>query len=77
MKPQQAPDQRFDANQLRRYIKYARHLKPEITPEAEEKFVRFYSELRSADASVGGKKTSYRITVRQLESLIRYVDKRV
>eukprot|EP00698_Gefionella_okellyi_P020716 TRINITY_DN6550_c0_g1_i1.p1 TRINITY_DN6550_c0_g1~~TRINITY_DN6550_c0_g1_i1.p1 ORF type:complete len:806 (-),score=185.45 TRINITY_DN6550_c0_g1_i1:1499-3916(-) len=68
---QQEPDSRLDSAQLRRYIKYARTIKPQISEEAAELFVRYYADLRSSDASLGGKKTSYRITVRQLESLIR------
>lgn len=61
----------FSTNQLRRYIKWARTMKPKISQEAGELFVQFYQELRANDASMGGQRMSYRITVRQLESLVR------
>lgn len=41
-----------------------------MTPEAERAIVNCYVRLRSADA-VGSSQQSYRITVRQLESLVR------
>lgn len=60
----------FSAEQLRRYIKYARTFKPIMTEEAREFLVRKYKELRKDDAQGFGR-SSYRITVRQLESMIR------
>jgi len=60
----------FSTDQLRRYIKYARSVKPQITDEAARLLVENYKGLRQNDVSMVGK-TSYRITVRQLESMIR------
>ncbi len=51
------------------YIRYARHFKPRFTKEAAETLRSEYKKLRESDISF--QKTSYRITVRQLESLIR------
>ncbi|PXF43209.1 DNA replication licensing factor MCM6 [Gracilariopsis chorda] len=60
----------FSKAQLQRYIRAARHLNPVIPPESRDLLVQSYKQLRQAD-SFGGARTSYRITVRQLESLIR------
>lgn len=60
----------FSTEQLQRYIQYARTLKPKLTPEAQTELIKRYKELRINDAQGMGK-NSYRITVRQLESLIR------
>ncbi|KAK6544528.1 MCM DNA helicase complex subunit mcm6 [Orbilia ellipsospora] len=61
----------FTTEQLQRYIRYARTFKPTFTKEAEEELVKRYKELRADDAQGGIGKNSYRITVRQLESMIR------
>ena len=60
----------FSTEQLQRYIRYARTFKPKFLPEAREALVERYKELRIDDAQGVGK-NSYRITVRQLESMIR------
>ncbi|TDZ14785.1 DNA replication licensing factor mcm6 [Colletotrichum sidae] len=61
----------YTTDQLQRYIRYARLFRPEFTPEAKELLVEKYKELRADDAQGGIGKNSYRITVRQLESMIR------
>jgi len=61
----------FSTEQLQRYIRFARTFKPEFTPEAKELLVQKYKELRADDAQGGIGRNSYRITVRQLESMIR------
>lgn len=61
----------FSTEQLQRYIRFARTFKPEFTPEAREVLVEKYKELRADDAQGGIGRNSYRITVRQLESMIR------
>ena len=43
---------------------------PQITDEAKAKLVEAYVSLRRGDAAPGSR-TSYRITVRQLEALVR------
>jgi len=60
----------YTTQQLQRYIKFARTLKPKITDESRKIMVQEYKKLRQHDAS-GLTKSSYRITVRQLESMVR------
>ncbi|KAI9852135.1 MAG: MCM DNA helicase complex subunit mcm6 [Thelocarpon superellum] len=61
----------FTTEQLQRYIRFARTFKPEFTAEAKALLVEKYKELRADDAQGGIGRNSYRITVRQLESMIR------
>lgn len=61
----------FSTEQLQRYIRFARTFKPEFSEEAKALLVSKYRELRNDDAQGGVGRNSYRITVRQLESLIR------
>jgi DNA replication licensing factor MCM6 len=61
----------FTTEQLQRYIRLAKTFKPEFNDEARELLVKKYKELRSDDAQGGVGRNSYRITVRQLESMIR------
>lgn len=61
----------FTTEQLQRYIRYARTFKPVFTEEAKQLLVEKYRELRTDDAQGGIGRNSYRITVRQLESMIR------
>ncbi|CAK9214901.1 unnamed protein product [Sphagnum troendelagicum] len=60
----------FSTVQLQRYIAYARTLKPQLSVEARKVLVEAYVALRHGDA-VPGSQVAYRITVRQLEALIR------
>ncbi|GME68963.1 unnamed protein product [[Candida] boidinii] len=66
----EAIDPPYSAEQLLRYIQYAKTFKPKMTKEARDYLVQRYKELR-ADDSQGLGRSSYRITVRQLESMIR------
>jgi len=82
-----AIDPPFSTKQLLRYITYARLFKPKFTDGAKRLLVNYYKNLRQEDVlyssgnptsqnNHGGHvsnigRTSYRITVRQLESLIR------
>jgi DNA replication licensing factor MCM6 len=61
----------FSTEQLQRYIRFARLFQPHFTDEAKVTLVERYKELRSDDAQGGVGRNSYRITVRQLESLVR------
>ncbi|KAF9694644.1 hypothetical protein EKO04_007357 [Ascochyta lentis] len=61
----------FTTEQLQRYIRFAKTFRPEFTDEARETLVEKYKELRADDAQGGIGRNSYRITVRQLESMIR------
>ncbi|KAI9894888.1 MAG: MCM DNA helicase complex subunit mcm6 [Vezdaea aestivalis] len=67
----QAVEPEFTTEQLQRYIRFARTFKPVFTPEAQALLVTKYKELRADDASGGIGRNSYRITVRQLESMVR------
>jgi len=60
----------FSKEQMQRYIRFARTLTPVITPESQKVFVECYRKLRQGDV-MGRSRTAYRITVRQLESMIR------
>ncbi|KAF7432668.1 MCM DNA helicase complex subunit mcm6 [Pleurotus ostreatus] len=60
----------FSTEALQRYIRYARTFSPKLTPEAADILVEKYRILRQDDATGAGR-NSYRITVRQLESMIR------
>lgn len=67
----EAIEPEFSTEQLQRYIRFAKTFKPEFTDEARETLVEKYKELRADDAQGGIGRNSYRITVRQLESMIR------
>ncbi|QPH04611.1 hypothetical protein C2857_001757 [Epichloe festucae Fl1] len=67
----EAVEPEFSTEQLQRYIRFARTFRPEFTDEAKDALVQKYKELRADDAQGGVGKNSYRITVRQLESMIR------
>ncbi|KAG0238646.1 MCM DNA helicase complex subunit mcm6 [Actinomortierella wolfii] len=66
----QAIQPEFSTEQLQRYIQYARTFRPKLSPEAMRLLAEQYRDLRQND-SQGSSKNSYRITVRQLESMIR------
>jgi DNA replication licensing factor MCM6 len=67
----EAVEPEYSTEQLQRYIRFARTFKPEFLPEAKITLVEKYKELRADDAQGGIGRNSYRITVRQLESMIR------
>ena len=60
----------YDPKDIARYIGFSRSFKPKITEESMEYLVDQYKHLRQRDSG-GGVKSSWRITVRQLESMIR------
>ncbi|KAH8917384.1 putative MCM6-involved in replication [Atractiella rhizophila] len=60
----------FGTDALQRYIRYARTFNPKMTVAASQVLVEKYRLLRQDD-STGFGRNSYRITVRQLESMIR------
>ncbi|XP_046883685.1 MCM6 minichromosome maintenance deficient 6, like [Hypomesus transpacificus] len=59
----------YETDEIQRYILFARQFQPKITHEAKEFVVDQYKRLRQRDA--GSSKSSWRITVRQLESMLR------
>ncbi|KAJ5177535.1 Mini-chromosome maintenance complex protein 6 [Penicillium coprophilum] len=71
MNRDEAVEPELSTEQLQRYIRFARTFRPVFTEEAKAVLVEKYKELRSNDAQGGIGRSSYRITVRQLESLIR------
>jgi DNA replication licensing factor MCM6 len=60
----------FNKDQMLRYIRFVRTLHPKITPESQRVMVDCYRKLRQGD-TLGRSRSAYRITVRQLESMIR------
>ncbi|KAJ5246451.1 DNA replication licensing factor mcm6 [Penicillium chermesinum] len=71
MNRDEAVEPDLSTEQLQRYIQFARTFRPVFTEEAKAVLVEKYKELRANDAQGGMGRSSYRITVRQLESLIR------
>ncbi|CAK4623595.1 unnamed protein product [Aphanomyces euteiches] len=65
-------EQAYPEEALQKYIKFARTLNPVISPDAKRMMVACYRKLRENDVSSNGQSNiAYRITVRQLESMIR------
>ncbi|KAL5158202.1 DNA replication licensing factor MCM6 [Glycine soja] len=60
----------FTTAELKRYIAYAKTLKPKLSPDARKLLVDSYVALRRGDTNPGSR-VAYRMTVRQLEALIR------
>ncbi|KAH6768978.1 minichromosome maintenance family protein [Perilla frutescens var. frutescens] len=69
-KREEALSPEFTTAQLKRYISYAKTLKPKLSPEARQLLVESYVSLRRGDTAPGSR-VAYRMTVRQLEALIR------
>lgn len=63
-------DPPFNQDQMLRYLRFARTINPQITEESRRILIDCYRKLRQGD-TMGRSRTAYRITVRQLESLIR------
>ena len=58
----------FSQKELLTYLQYCRQIKPKFTKSAGEKLANEFVRLRQND--VTKKNQSYRITIRQLESII-------
>ncbi|BES97126.1 DNA replication licensing factor [Nesidiocoris tenuis] len=63
-------DRVYTQKEVLRYITFARQFKPILSEEASKLLVTLYKQLRQRDSSTGAK-AAWRITVRQLESMIR------
>lgn len=63
----------FSPDQLRLYIRYAHTIRPTIPPESQGLFCTYFRKLREND-TFGLARNAYRITVRQLESMIRLAE---
>lgn len=59
----------YDTAIIKEYMKLAKKIKPRLTHEAAVNLRKFYLQLRQNDKIT--QNTSYRVTVRQLESIIR------
>ncbi|XP_072297164.1 DNA replication licensing factor MCM6 isoform X2 [Eucyclogobius newberryi] len=68
---EESVDRLYSLDEIRRYLLFARQFKPKISSESEEFIVEQYKRLRQRDTSGGVSKSAWRITVRQLESMIR------
>ncbi|KAG0721771.1 Zygotic DNA replication licensing factor mcm6-A [Chionoecetes opilio] len=60
----------YSMEEVQRYVAFSRMFKPRMTKEAGEYLVEQYRTLRQRDC-VGMSNSSWRVTVRQLESMIR------
>ncbi|KAK4882004.1 hypothetical protein RN001_005323 [Aquatica leii] len=60
----------YSKEEVLQYITFARKFKPIINKDAADLLVKYYNTLRLRDSTAMGKST-WRITVRQLESMIR------
>jgi len=67
---EESVEREYSIDDMRRYIAFSRKFKPKITTESQSFMVEEYKRLRQRDANAMSK-ASWRITVRQLESLIR------
>lgn len=65
----QALNPDYTQAEIQRYIRFARTIRPVFTPAARKRVVQEYCNIRMSDQGKG--KTAWRITVRQLESMIR------
>jgi len=65
----------IDPQMLRKYISYAKRLKPLLTDEAINRFRDFYVKMRTA-SQTEGEQSAVSITARQLESLVRLAEAR-
>lgn len=59
----------FSTEEMQTYIKFGRTIKPKFTHESAAMLKEEYKRLRQSEKNM--QKSSYKITVRQLESLIR------
>ena len=64
------PKPPFTKEQMQRYIRFCRTVNPKLTAESQRVLVDCYRKLRQGD-TLGRSRSAYRITVRQLESMIR------
>ncbi|XP_077993702.1 zygotic DNA replication licensing factor mcm6-B-like [Glandiceps talaboti] len=67
---EEAVDRKYSIEDMQRYMMFARQFRPKISKEAQDFMVEEYRRLRQRDTN-GVTQSSWRITVRQLESMIR------
>ncbi|XP_030842667.1 zygotic DNA replication licensing factor mcm6-B-like [Strongylocentrotus purpuratus] len=66
---EESVERHYSVEDMQRYLMFARQFKPTITKESQDFMVDEYRRLRQRDS--GSTTSSWRITVRQLESMIR------
>lgn len=71
MTPSETP---VPSDLLRKYISYAKNIKPVLTDEAMQRLKDFYLEMRAVTEKIEGSPIA--ITARQLESLVRLAEAR-
>ncbi len=64
----------ISSEMLRKYVSYAKNIKPVLTDEAMERLRDFYLEMRAVTEKIEGSPIA--ITARQLESLVRLAEAR-
>jgi len=69
-KLQESVERVYTEEEVARYLGFARMFKPKVSEESQDLLVQQYKHLRQRDTG-GSSKSSWRITVRQLESMIR------
>jgi replicative DNA helicase Mcm len=62
------------SDMLRKYISYAKNIKPVLTDQAMQRLKEFYLEMRAVTEKIEGSPIA--ITARQLESLVRLAEAR-
>jgi len=60
----------YTEEEVSRYLNFSRMFKPKVSQDSQELLVQQYKQLRQRDTG-GSAKSSWRITVRQLESMLR------
>merc|ERR1719445_142111 len=69
-KLEESVERTYTVEEITRYLNFARMFKPKVSHESQELLVQQYKHLRQRDTG-GSAKSSWRITVRQLESMLR------
>jgi len=69
-KLEESIDRAYTVEEITRYLNFARMFKPKLSHDSQELLVQQYKHLRQRDTG-GSAKSSWRITVRQLESMLR------
>merc|ERR1712240_66501 len=69
-KLEESVERTYSEEEVARYLGFARMFKPKVSPESQELLVQQYKHLRQRDTG-GSAESSWRITVRQLESMLR------
>merc|ERR1712203_193285 len=69
-KLEESIERSYTVEEITRYLNFARMFKPKLSHDSQELLVQQYKHLRQRDTG-GSAKSSWRITVRQLESMLR------